>query len=167
MHFLAPLHRATSAFGGFHELAREARVHRLLAALLRSLAYPAHRERRAPHRADFHRNLIICPAHPSALHLDHGLHVLDRLAEDLERVLAGLRFDRVEGVVDDVLRDGFLAAGHEHVDELRDVGVSVLRVGKDLALGDFSAAWHGSFSKLSSTQPWVSSRRTWSDPACD
>src|SRR6188508_1414392 len=45
VHFLALLDRAAAAFRGVDQLAREARAHRLLAALARGLAQPAHRER--------------------------------------------------------------------------------------------------------------------------
>ena len=149
MHFLALLHRAAAALGRFLQLAGQAHGHRLLAALLRRLADPAHGERDAPHRTHLDRHLVVGAADAAAFHFDHGLHVLHRLAEHLERILAALRLDRVERVVNDMLCDRFLAAGHENIDELRDVGVAVLRIGQDLALGDFSASGHG---RLSGTQ---------------
>src|SRR3989449_5510422 len=68
VHFLALLHRTAAAFGRFHQLAREARVHGLLAALLRRLADPAHRERGAPHRTHFDRHLVVGAANPAAFH---------------------------------------------------------------------------------------------------
>src|SRR6266576_2080941 len=86
----------------------------------------------AAHRTHFHRHLIVGAAHTAAFDFDHGLYVLHRLAEHFERVLAALRLDRVEGVVDDVLRYRLLSAGHKDVDELGDVGVAVLRIGQDL-----------------------------------
>src|SRR5947207_1560569 len=55
MHFLALLHRTATALGRFLELARQANHHRLLAALLRGLADPAHGKRHAPHRTHFER----------------------------------------------------------------------------------------------------------------
>src|SRR5215467_3790071 len=44
VHFLAFLDRAAAAFRRLHQLVREPLPHRLLAALLRGLAQPAHRE---------------------------------------------------------------------------------------------------------------------------
>src|SRR4029077_13713619 len=182
VNFLALFHGAAAALGRFHKLAREARVHGLLAALLRRLPDPAHRESSAAHRAHFDRHLVVGAAHPAAFHFDHGLHVLQRLAEHFERVLTALRLDRVERVVDDVLGHGFLPAGHKDVDELGDVGIAVFRIGQDLALGDFSASGHGRLSGtqaalgffapyldrpcLRSLTPWVSRlpRTMWSRP---
>src|SRR3982750_3912404 len=109
MDFLALLHRTATALGRFLELAGKANRHRLLAALLRRLADPAHRERYAPHRAHFHRHLVVGAADAPALHLDDRLHVLHRLAEHLDRVLAGLRFNGFQRAVDDALGDRLLA----------------------------------------------------------
>src|SRR5574339_751813 len=55
MDFLALLHGAAAPFGRLLQLAGEAHRHRLLAALLRRLANPAHGERHAPNRAHFDR----------------------------------------------------------------------------------------------------------------
>src|SRR5207248_7596109 len=73
------LHRTATAFGRFLELAREANHHRLLAALLRRFADPAHGERHAPHRAHFDRHLVVRAAHPSTFDFHYRLHVLHRL----------------------------------------------------------------------------------------
>src|SRR5688500_15651720 len=72
MDFLALLHRTAAAFGRFLQLAREPHHHRLLAALLRRLADPAHGERDAAHRPYFHRHLVVRAAHPAALHFTTG-----------------------------------------------------------------------------------------------
>src|SRR6476661_9248636 len=50
VHFLAFLHRPAAALGRLLQLARKPHGHRLLTALLRRLADPAHRERHAPDR---------------------------------------------------------------------------------------------------------------------
>src|SRR5258708_35143556 len=42
-----------------------------------------------------------------------------------------------------MLGNRFLSARHQYVDELRDIGVAVLGIRQDLALGNLSAAWHG------------------------
>src|SRR5918999_5962293 len=57
MDLFALLHRTAAALGRFLQLAREPHGHRLLAALLRRLADPAHRERHAAHRPHFDRHL--------------------------------------------------------------------------------------------------------------
>src|SRR5262245_32676030 len=103
MDLFALLHRTAAAFGRFLELAREPHHHRLLAALLRRLADPAHRERHAPYRAHFDRHLVVRAADAPALHFHDRLHVLHRLAEDLDRVLAGFGLDGVERAIDDAL----------------------------------------------------------------
>src|SRR4051812_35437669 len=154
MHFLALFHRAAAAFGGFLQLARQAHGHRLLAALLRRLADPAHRERHAPHRAHFDGHLVVRAADAPALDLDHRLDVLHRLAEHLDRVLVRLRLDDVERAVDDALGDRLLAARHEDVDELRKVDVGELRVGKDYSFRYFSAARHVLYPAFGALAPY-------------
>src|SRR5215471_9497573 len=181
VHFLAFLDRAAAALGRFEELGGEPLPHRLLAALARRFADPAHRERHPAHRAHFDGNLEIRAAHAAALDLDGGPRVRERLVEDLERILAALLRDRLEGAVQDALGHRLLAGGHQHVDELRDIAAAVLRIGQDLALGNLSASGHrileslaGSFavrppSLVASsgfTPPSVSWRRTSTAPAC-
>src|SRR3954464_2126514 len=136
------LHRTATAFGRFLPLARDAHHHRLLAALLRRLADPAHGERHTAHRAHFDRHLVVRAADAAALHFHDRLHVLHRLREHLDRVLARLRLDGVERAVDDPLGDRLLAARHQDVDELRQVDVVELRIRQDLALRYLSAAGH-------------------------
>src|SRR5438067_13848000 len=145
MDLLTLFHRTAAAFGRFLQFAREAHRHRLLTALLRRLTDPAHGERHPAHRPHFDWHLVVRAAHAPAFHLDHWLHVLHRLAEDLDRVLARLRLDRLERAVNDALGHRLLAARHQHVDELRQLDVVELRIRQDLALGDFSAAGHRAY----------------------
>src|SRR5690606_10899615 len=83
-------HGAATAPGLLDELAREARVLRLLAALAGGLPDPAHGEGGAAHRAHLDRDLVVRAADAAALHLDHGLHVAHGLGEHAERVLPRL-----------------------------------------------------------------------------
>src|SRR3970282_1251022 len=53
VYFLAFLHCAAAALGGLLQLAGQAHGHGFLAALLRRLADPAHRQRHAPHPGGF------------------------------------------------------------------------------------------------------------------
>src|SRR6266496_1660700 len=142
VHFLALLHRAAATFGRLEELRREPLAHRLFAALARRFAQPAHRKRHPPHGAHLDRDLEVRAAHATALHFDHRPRVRERLVEDFQRILAALLGDRFERAVQDALGDRFLAGGHQHVDELRDIAVAVLRIGQDLAFGNFSATGH-------------------------
>src|SRR5512135_2105388 len=142
VHFLALLHRAAAAFRGLEQLGCEALTHRLLAALARGFAQPAHRERHPADRTHLDRHLEIGAADATALHLDHRPRVRERLVEDLERILAALLRDRLERAVQDALRHRLLAGGHQHVDELGDIARAELRIGKNLALGYFSASGH-------------------------
>src|SRR4030081_1599540 len=90
VYFLALLHRTATALGRFLQFAGKANRHRFLTALLRRLADPAHRERHPAHRTDLDRHLVVRAADAPALDLDDRLHVLHRLREHLDRVLAGL-----------------------------------------------------------------------------
>src|SRR5262252_7919092 len=70
VHFLAFLDRAAAAFGCLEELRGKPLAHRFLAALARSFADPAHRERHSAHRAYFDGNLEVRAADAAALDLD-------------------------------------------------------------------------------------------------
>src|SRR5450432_1416171 len=142
VHFLALFHRTAATFGCFQKLGREALPHRLFATLARRLAQPAHGQRNATDRADFDRNLEIGATDATAFYFDHRLGIGQRLGEHFQRVLAALLGDRFERAVHDALGNRFLALAHQHVDELGDVAVRVLRIGQDLALGYFSASGH-------------------------
>src|SRR4029079_5773553 len=174
------------------QLGREPLSHRLLAALARRFAKPAHRERHPAHRPHFDGHLEVRATDAAALHFAHRARVRERLIEDFERIFAAALFDLLERAVDDPFGDRLLAARHQHVDELGDVDVRVLRIRQDLALRDFSASWHR-YSVPSEFAPSnrpaspairrssarrkqvftfgastisVSWRRTWTAPAC-
>src|SRR4051812_48375549 len=148
------LHRTATALGRFLQFARQPHGHGFLAALLRRFADPAHCERDAPHGTHFDRHLVVRAANAAAFYFDDRLHVLHRLAEDLDRVLAGLGLDAVQGAVDDPLGDRLLAARHEHVDELRELDVVEFRVGKNLPLRYFSATRHVFYPALGALAPY-------------
>src|SRR3990172_3182088 len=73
MDFLALLHRSAAPFGRLLKLAGEPHGHRFLAALLRRLAQPAHRQRDPAYRSHLDRDLVVGAAHAPALYLDHRL----------------------------------------------------------------------------------------------
>src|SRR6185295_6218674 len=97
------------------ELAR----HRILAALARRLDDPAHRQRHAPRRTHFDRNLIRRAADAARFHFDRGRNVAKRLFDEADR-LGVLLADGLERAVHDLLRDRLLTALHHHVDEASD-----------------------------------------------
>src|SRR5262249_42231466 len=52
--------------------------------------------------------------------------------------------DLIERAVDDRFGNRLLARLHDHVHELGQVDRAELRVGQDLAFGNFATTWHGS-----------------------
>src|SRR5262249_13452831 len=82
-------------------------------------------------------------ADAAGAHLDRRHHVVERLLEDLDRVLLGLALDDVERAVDDRLGDRLLALVHDRIHELGDDPLGELRVGQDLALVGTVTAGHG------------------------
>lgn len=71
---------------------------------------------------------------PHLLHLAHGLHVLQGVGDDLDRVVLGPG-QAVEGLVHDGSNPSFFPLLHAEVDELFDqlffVGVDASHVGED------------------------------------
>src|SRR5689334_13591474 len=95
------------------QLRREALTHGLLAAVARVVHEPAHAEGNAPLGADFDRNLIGGTADAAALHFQARLDVVERLAEDLQRILLEASADDFEGTVQDAFGGGLLATDHQ------------------------------------------------------
>ena len=117
-----------------------------LAALARVEREPAHRQRDTAVLANLDRHLVRGAADAAALDLDLGLARVERLAERVERVRLVALLDHVERAVQDALGDRALALEHQHVRELRDQPIAVLRIRQHLALGNFTATSHASFS---------------------
>src|SRR5581483_6236482 len=120
-----------------------------------------HRESDAALRTNFDRNLVRRTADAARFHFELRLHVVERLAEDLERIFLVTLLDHVEGAVKDPFCDRLLAADHDRVRELADELVLELGVRDDPALRDFSPTGHRTLLSSSGA-----SRRTSSDPAC-
>src|SRR5580765_3394870 len=119
-------------------------LHRLAVAAFARLAdEPANAQGQTAVRIHFDRHLIVAAADATRLHFQARLDVVDRLLENLQRIVAGLFLDDVEALVDDALRRAALAAAHDAVDELRHEGALVERIRRNIALRDFSSAWHG------------------------
>src|SRR6185503_7539558 len=140
---LALLHRAAAQVGGVEQLVGELFLHRLAVAARGGVAdQPADAEREPPVRVDLDRHLIVRAADATRLHLEARLDVVDRLLEDLQRIVRGLLLDDVEALVEDPLRGAALAVAHHAVDELGDQRALVHRIRGDVALGDNSSSWH-------------------------
>ena len=89
----ALLDRGAAVVGGIQELARQPLGHGVLGARARQSIEPADRQRLRRAGADLDRNLIGRAADAARPHLDGGLHVVERVVEDLDRVLPGLLAD--------------------------------------------------------------------------
>ncbi|MDR6096769.1 hypothetical protein QE454_000388 [Microbacterium sp. SORGH_AS454] len=76
-------------------------------------------------RLDLDGNLVGRATDAAALDLEGGTDVVERLLQRGDGVLAVLRLDTLEGVVDDRLGDGLLAVDEDLVDQLGDDGSAV------------------------------------------
>src|SRR3546814_13045707 len=108
MRVFALLDRVAAIVGGVHQLARQARRHRVLAARTRGRDQPADGERLRPLRPNLDGNLIGRTADAPAADLDARLDVVQRVVQALNGVLLGLRPGRVERAIKDSLPDGRL-----------------------------------------------------------
>src|SRR5579862_2699441 len=131
------------------ELARELLLHRAsVGAVARGADDPAHAERERAIRAHVDGNLIGRAADAAGFDLDLRLHVGERALPHLHGIVLRPLGDEIERAIDDALGDRLLARLHDRVDELRDASTRVdrlireLRIGKRLALGNFTFAWH-------------------------
>ena len=118
MHILALLDRVAEVVAGIHDLACEALLHGLLAALAAVVDQPAQGQGLTTGRANLDRDLIGGAADTAGLDFQGGHDVVHGLVESVKGLLAGLFFDDVKGVVDDLLSNTLLAVEHNTVDEL-------------------------------------------------
>src|SRR5204863_5262303 len=93
-------------------------------------------------RVDLDRHLVVRAADAPRLHLEARLAVVDRLLEDLERIVAGLVLHDGEAAVEDRLRRAALAVAHDGAQELGDQRAAVHRIRRNFALGDFASTGH-------------------------
>src|SRR2546428_5677240 len=115
---LALLHGPALPGGGTQALGDQLAHHRpLVFSRPRILDQPAQAEREPPLRPHFDRHLICRPTHAPGPDLEHRHDVVQRLVQNLDRVLAGALLDLVESRVHDVLGQALLAPDHELVDE--------------------------------------------------
>jgi hypothetical protein len=94
-------------------------------------------------RAHLDGHLVVRAADAAGPHFEDRGNGLHCLLEDLDRRLAGLLPDQVQGAVDDLLRGRLLPAVHDLVDHLADELRAVDGIRLGLARLNFCAAWHG------------------------
>src|SRR5262245_39828575 len=155
MRVLALLHGAAAKVRRVEEFVRQLLLHRLaVAALPRVADQPPDAERQPPIGVHFHRHLVVRAADAPRLHLEARLDVVDRLLEDLHRIVAGLLLDDVEALVDDALGGAPLAVAHDAVDELAHERALIERVRRDVALRDLSSSWHCRYAFFGRLAPY-------------
>src|SRR6185437_1306301 len=142
MHVFLLLHRRAAAIGRVQQFRRELVDHALLAPRPSVAHQPANRQRRAPLRVHFNRNLIVRAAHAPRLYFQQRLAVLHRLLEQRQSVTAALLLQLRHRGIDNALRRRLLAAPHHRVHKLRNQCRAVNRVGCDLTLGDMTFSRH-------------------------
>src|SRR3990172_7184018 len=142
MDFLALLDRRALIIGGVQQFSGEFLRHGFPGARVGRGEEPAHGQRLAPVRRDFHRNLIGRAAHPARLDLDQRRDVLERLIEDFDRVFLRAVGDDVERPIHDVSRHAFLALAHHPVNKLLDDGAVIAGVRRDSSFGRPITTWH-------------------------
>src|SRR5262245_14089239 len=139
----ALLHRAATQVRGVEEFVRKLLVHRLaIAARARVADQPADAERKAAVRIHFHRHLVVRAADTARFHLKARLDVVDRLLEHLQRIVAALLLDDVEGLVNDALGGAALAVAHHAVDELAHERTLIDQVRRNVSLRNLSSSRH-------------------------
>src|SRR5262249_53103729 len=143
VHVFALLTGASPEVRGVAQLVGELLGHRLaVAALAREADQPADAERQAAVRVHFDRHLVVAPADAARLHFERRLDVLDRLLEDLERIVARLFLNRRQAAVHDSLGSAALAVAHQRADELGDQRAAVDRIEGNITLWNLAASRH-------------------------
>src|SRR2546423_2884287 len=97
---LALFHRAAAQVRCIEELVRQLFIHGLAVAARAGVAdNPANTQRKPAVRVHFDRHLVVAAADAARLHLQARFHVVDRLLEYFERIVAGFLFDDLEALV--------------------------------------------------------------------
>ena len=129
------LDRGSGILERIQQLTGERLGHRLALAATRIGRDPPHRQRNLTLRINFDRNLIGRTADTTALHFELRLHILQRLEKHVDRLhLRLLRLDHIERTINNLLSGGFLAAGHDRVDQPGHQLAVVLHVGNQFPL---------------------------------
>src|SRR5690606_3591885 len=134
---------AATAGRGVDELARDALDGRPLRTGVTGGHEPPQGQRLRAARQHLDGHLVGGPADAAAAHLDARADVVERLAHDLQGLLAGPLLDQAAGAVEDAAGQVLLAVAHQLVDERGDGRVGVDQVRLELADLGASATSHG------------------------
>src|SRR4029077_11302777 len=94
------------------------------------------------------RHLIGGAADAARADFEGGTDVVERAVEDLQRILAGLLGDGIEGTVENRFGDRLLAGIHHAVHEARENGVSEFRIRQNFTALSSAATRHTRISLL-------------------
>src|SRR2546425_5374157 len=161
---LALLHGPALPGGGIEDLGDQLVHHRpLVFSRPRILDQPAQSEREPPLRPHFDRHLICRPTHAPGPDLEHRHDVVQRLVQNLDRILAGALLDLVESRVHDVLGQALLAPDHELVDEPVHDHAVVHWFRPNLTMWCLALPWHLSslFVRTSALRRSVGKLESW------
>ena len=134
--------RSASSGGGVHQFRGQPVDHRFFRTGAGEADQPAKGQGLAPGRPDLDRDLVGRASHAAAFDLDKGLDALDRLFEDLDRVLFGSFGDLIHRAVKNPLGGAAFTVPHQTVGKLRHQTAVVLRIGQYRTLGNLSTPRH-------------------------
>ena len=103
---------------------------------------PANGESLTALRTNIDRHLVGSTTDAARTDFDARLHVVERVVEDLQRLLLEPGLDGFESAIDDAFGDGLLAVEHDAVHELGEHDIAELGIGQDFALLGAAAAGH-------------------------
>src|ERR1700691_226055 len=146
MYVFLLLHGPATRIRRVDQFIRELFDHGLACAFPRILQKPANRQRLPPERIHFHRHLVVCAAHAPRLHFQQGLHVLDGLLENLQRIVVGLLGHLIHRAVKYALRRRLLALIHHRANKLLHDVASINRIRRLWPPKNKSFTWHCSVS---------------------
>src|SRR5579864_5552729 len=142
MYIFFLLDGGAAAIGGIQQLVAQLVNHSLFAARPGIGNDPADRQRRPPVGIHFHRHLIVRAAHAPGFHFEQRLRVFHRLLEQLQRLVAALRFQARKRFVEDAFGGRALTLPHHRVDDLRHQVLAVKGISPDRPFCDISFTRH-------------------------
>src|SRR6185437_12930212 len=109
---------------------------------------PADRERLAAIGPHLDGHLVGGAADPARANLDRGTHIVERIVEHAQRILARALGDAIERAVDDAFGNRLLALVHQAIHEFGDDEIAEFRIRQNFALNSGTATRHRSVSLL-------------------
>src|SRR5437016_8925777 len=106
------------AIGRIQQLVGQLVDHSLFRAATRIRNQPTDSQRGAPVRIHFNRHLVVRAANPPGFHFEQRLAVLDRLLEELQRLVSAFLLQASQSFIKDALGRALLARPHHRVNEL-------------------------------------------------